>query len=312
MNSICIITFYKFLTLTPEQVQEGAVWLTQEAEARGIHGLLILGVEGCNTTLSGSEDALKAYIAVIRERFAIDTLDIKMSRSDRHPFRRFQVKVRDEIVTLGKPEVLPLIEKTRHLSPEEWHRVMLEEDVVVLDTRNWYETQIGKFKNALDPNIDEFQEFPDYLRKAEIPKDKKVLIYCTGGIRCEKAIVEMHNQGFDNVYQLDGGILNYLEKFPNQQFDGECFVFDFRIAVDQNLQPTTQYKMCPHCGQPSNNQVVCHHCESPAHVCQECLKSEYNHTCSKNCAYQFKFRRERKGQQQEQGVRWLETYKASR
>jgi UPF0176 protein len=214
-------------------------------------------------------------------------LIIKESSSTTPPFKRFKVKTREEIVTLGKPDILPLSSADTHLSPEEWHQALLDEDVIVIDTRNWYETKLGKFKKAIDPELDEFQQWPEYLQKSELPKDKKILIYCTGGIRCEKAIVEMHNQGFENVYQLEGGILNYLQKYPEQSFEGECFVFDHRVAVDQNLQPSQKYKMCPHCGQPGETVISCLECESKAIVCEACRKEKAQNTCSKNCAYHY-------------------------
>jgi UPF0176 protein len=305
MHKVLIRSFYKFHPLISDQLTDLAAKIEARGEELGLRGLAIIGAEGCNATLSGEPEALRAFCNELLETLNIPgELSVKESYADLHPFRRFKVKVREEIVTLGKPEVLPLQSSHTHLSPEDWHKALQEEDVVVLDTRNWYETKIGKFKKAIDPNLDEFQEFPDYLRKANIPKDKKVLIYCTGGIRCEKAIVEMHEQGYQNVFQLDGGILNYLEKFPNQEFDGECFVFDHRVAVDQSLQPTARYRMCPHCGQPGESTVICRKCDAEAVICEECLKNEHMHTCSKNCAYHYQMDRERKGPQQKQGYRF--------
>lgn len=295
-----IVSFYRFHSLPKEQVEPTADVLKSAAASVSVYGLVILGEEGINATICGSDSGIDTFLSRVCEHFSLSRLEAKESRAPKAPFKRFTVKIRDEIVTLGQPGVVPDPDKKDfHLSPEEWHRTLIEEDVVVLDTRNWYETQIGKFKNALDPKIEEFSEFPAYLEKSGIPKDKKVLIYCTGGIRCEKAILEMHRQGFNQTYQLDGGILAYLEKFPNAQFEGECFVFDHRVAVDQALSPTQNYGMCPHCGQPSGQKISCARCETEAYVCQLCLEKEAKYsTCSKNCAYHYALNPTKKGLRQ--------------
>lgn len=306
MQKILILAFYKFHPISAELLQAKQLELEKRGEDLGIRGLAIIGVEGLNATLCGEPEPLRAFVNEVCAMLGLPN-DVKPKESwaDMPPFRRMKVKVRDEIVTLGKPEVLPLPPGSPfHLSPDEWDQAMSEEDVLVIDTRNWYETKIGKFKGALDPNIEEFVEFSDYLKKAEIPKDKKILIYCTGGIRCEKAIVEMHGQGFQNVYQLDGGILNYLEQRPNKNFVGECFVFDHRVAIDQKLQPSQTYKLCPHCGQPGKTQLQCRKCEADAVVCEQCVATEHLQTCSKNCAHHYQRNRETKGRQQAMGYRF--------
>lgn len=306
-QSFAIAAFYHFQSIPPESIETLAERLEELGEKSGLHGLIILATEGINGTISGSsQEAVHRYLSQASEILGFPELPRKWSTSDNAPFRRFRVRLRDEIVTLGKPEVQPLPPKSKtHLSPEEWDKTMENEDVVVLDTRNWYETRIGKFKNALDPQLDEFRQFSDYLDRVEIPKDKKVLIYCTGGIRCEKAIVEMHNKGFDNVYQLDGGILNYLAKFPNKKFEGECFVFDHRVAVDQELKPSKFYKLCPHCGQPADQTLACLRCDTETSICIECLGKEREDlkTCSKNCAYHYRMVPGKKGSRQTQGYR---------
>jgi UPF0176 protein len=165
---------------------------------------------------------------------------------------------------------------------------MQDPEVVVLDTRNDYEVDIGKFKNARDFRTKEFQEFPESLKQSDIHPDQKVLIYCTGGIRCEKAILAMEEQGYKNVYQLDGGILNYLKEYPDGAFDGECFVFDYRVAVDSRLEPSQQYTLCPHCGQPAGGPVIqCEQCGRDEVICSSCTASG-EATCSKNCSHHRK------------------------
>lgn len=156
---------------------------------------------------------------------------------------------------------------------------------MLLDTRNVYETAIGKFRGAVDPKLQKFSEFSDFVTASDIPKNKKVLMYCTGGIRCEKASLEMQRLGFEDVYQLSGGILKYLEEFPDGPFEGECFVFDHRVAVDKNLRPSKQYKLCPHCGNPGDKSISCRKCGAQAIICDGCANNEYKVSCSKNCAH---------------------------
>ena len=300
-TSTRVVSFYKFVPVNESELQKHAQETEYLAEQINVRGLMILGTEGINATISGSDQAVDQFLTEVARRFSTGTLDLKESRAPKHPFRSFQVKIRSEIVTLGQPGVVP--DETvanSHLSPEEWHKVLTEEpETVVIDTRNWYETDIGKFKNAIDPRIEEFRDFPEFVSKAGIPKDKKVLIYCTGGIRCEKAIIEMKRQGYDQTYQLEGGILAYLEKFPNKEFEGECFVFDHRVAVDQNLQPSNTFMMCPHCGQPSDDKIECVRCDTVTCVCEKCrtLGQEYL-TCSKNCKYHYSLNPGKKGLKQ--------------
>ena len=315
VSDILICAFYKFHPIDKDLVARHHVTLEKRGGELGLRGLAILGAEGLNATLSGPPIILRDFCVELLETLGIPAdFSIKESFSDVHPFRRFKIKVRDEIVTLGQPDVLPLPPSAQtHLSPADFHAALQDDDVVVLDTRNWYETKIGKFKKAIDPHLEEFQEWPEYLRSSGIAKDKKVLIYCTGGIRCEKAIVEMHRQGFEKVYQLDGGILNYLNEYPHHEFEGECFVFDHRVAVDQDLKPSANYKLCPHCGQPGQTTIICRKCENESVVCELCVKNEHMHTCSKNCAHHYGRDRLSRGQQQQQGHRfesgWLRAIK---
>lgn len=295
-----VTTFYKFKTLSnPEQIK-------QDLEARAaelrIKGLIILGPEGFNATVScplvQNFEEFKNYV---RTYFELPGLFFKDSQSSVAPFRRFKIKIREEIVTLGTPELVPNYEDNHHLSPTEWNEVLKNEEVLLIDTRNWYETKIGTFKGAVNPRIDKFTEFPQYVEQHRIPKDKKMLIFCTGGIRCEKGILEMQRQGFENVYQLDGGIINYLKEFPNDQYEGECFVFDHRVALDQELKPTKQYGLCPHCGQPSSLEITCKRCDTVELICEDCAELTWKkETCSKNCAHHFELHPERKSARQVQ------------
>jgi UPF0176 protein len=251
----------------------------------------------------------------------IEDLQIKRSSSHIPPFTDFIVKIRPEIVTLGRPDLdvqkesqgLALqdleaaTEKSSgarnsasptHLSPSQWREAMQDPEALLVDTRNWYEYEIGTFRGALNPKIEQFTEFPEYAEK-NLPKDKRLLIFCTGGIRCEKGIFELQQRGFNNVQQLQGGILKFLEEFPDDAFEGECFVFDQRVAVQQNLQPTETYKFCPHCGQPAKNLIPCARCDQHQKLCDLCLKLEFEgQTCSKNCAHHFQLNPGKKGKVQ--------------
>lgn len=294
-----VTTFYKFLVLNDvPAVQKD---LETKADELNVKGLVILGTEGFNSTIAApSEESFLAWKQFVREYFKLPELFFKDSVSDKAPFRRFKVKIREEIVTTGIPEIMPPEGKNQHLTPAEWNRVMKEEnDFVMIDTRNWYEYKIGTFKGALNPNIEKFTDFPQYIESQGIAKDKKMLIFCTGGIRCEKGILELQKQGYDNVFQLDGGIINYMKEYPNDQFEGECFVFDHRVALDQNLQPSVKYGLCPHCGQPSEIKIECKRCDSEELICEQCSHLEFKKdTCSKNCAHQYKLNPGKKGAKQ--------------
>lgn len=292
-----ITAFYRFFKIT-DNLESLKEKIKNKAEELHLTGLMILGPEGLNsTTAAPSAAALESYKHFLSELFKISDFNFKDSTSVKPPFRKFVVKIREEIVTLGTPELIPdMSTNNHHLSPSQWNEVMKnDKDHVVIDTRNWYEYNIGSFKGALNPDIDKFTDFPKYLEEKKISKEKKMLIFCTGGIRCEKGILELQRQGYKNVYQLEGGILKYLEEYPNDQFEGECFVFDHRVAVDQKLQPTTQYGLCPHCGQPSSVQIQCKRCDTETLICGDCEKLAWkNITCSKNCAYQHELHPERK------------------
>jgi len=294
-----ISTFYKFKHVAnPEQLK---LSLEELAAKTQTIGLIIVGHEGLNATVaSPTVDNLNEFKAGVLQLLDLTDLMFKDSEADVMPFRRFKVKIRNEIVTLGTPELAPDTEKNHHLSPSEWNNVLKnEKDYVMIDTRNWYETKIGTFKGAVNPKTDQFTEFPKFMEKNNFAKDKKVLIFCTGGIRCEKGILELQRQGYDEVYQLEGGILNYLKEYPNDQFEGECFVFDHRVAVDQNLAATEKYKLCPHCGQPADTPVECKRCDTHTAICEDCATLTWKQdTCSKNCAYQYELHPDRKGERQ--------------
>lgn len=249
----------------------------------GVIGLVLIAPEGINGTVAAQTELadFKAFVSGLRAAFL--NMSYKDSESEAAPFRDLRVEVRKEIVGMKRTDLLPLEQENGHLTPREWHELLESgEELTLIDTRNRYETRLGVFKGAVDPGIDHFSHWPDYADKAEIPRDKPVLIYCTGGIRCEKVALDLLSRGFDKVFQLRDGILGYLAEYPEGFFQGECFVFDDRVAVDSNLEPTSRYGICPACGQPAESDARCEWCESGSFVCPSC-REQWGTACSKTC-----------------------------
>lgn len=293
-----ITAYYHFTHIdNPEKTKKE---LEQIAKETNTLGLIILAHEGINSTVSNnSQENLNTYKNKLLTYFNAEKMNFKDSTSKIKPFRRLSIKLRPEIVTTGRKDLTPTTQKNFHLSPEQWNEVIEKENPIIIDTRNWYEYKIGTFKGAINPNTEKFTEFPAYMDSQNINKNQKVLIFCTGGIRCEKGILELQDKGYSEVYQLDGGILNYLKEKPNEQFTGECFVFDHRVAVDQNLNPSQQYKLCPHCGQPGKTLIQCKRCDTEQEICEDCYQLETKKdTCSKNCAHHYKLNPTRKAKRQ--------------
>ena len=292
-NKYYVTAFYKFFDWpTSSTIEEHAERLEGWCTEKEIRGLIIVSNEGFNGTVSSKNtlDDLKEHLSQIAD----GEINFKDSFTNaNNPFRRTKVKVRKEIVTLGKTEISPKNKNknVKHLSPKDWHEVLTKNpDVQVVDVRNDFEVELGTFKKAKNWGMNAFTEFPELTKKSDFEKDKPVLMFCTGGIRCEKASLEMAEQGFNEVYQLDGGILNYLAEYPNQEFEGECFVFDHRVAVDQNLNPSENLSLCIHCGDPASKEnFECVQCGFETYgVCKSCWDKEKKlQTCSKNCAHHF-------------------------
>jgi UPF0176 protein len=280
-SAVSITAFYKFLPLAEAKLRELSTELKSFGESRGMRGLVLLAPEGINGTVSATAEVIEEWKEMISG--LVGEITFKDSAAAKSVFKRWSIKIKPEIVGLHQYDVQPK-GKHKHVSPAEWQEMLEKEDVVLIDARNAYEVAIGKFRGAVDPNIIQFNQFAEFAKTAPIPKDKKVLMYCTGGIRCEKAILEMEKHGYEDVYQLDGGILAYLKQFPHKDFEGECFVFDKRVAVDQNLEPSQIYGTCPHCGDPGDIRAVCRLCSTPHIVCERCTKDEWKNTCSKACA----------------------------
>ncbi|MBM1174081.1 oxygen-dependent tRNA uridine(34) hydroxylase TrhO [Microvirga arabica] len=208
----------------------------------GIRGTLLLAHEGINGTVSGTEEGINALMAELREgplfQGRLDNLELKFSSAAEMPFKRMKVRLKKEIVTLGDPQTDPLRRVGTYVSPAEWNRLLEEPGIVLLDTRNDFEVEMGTFEGAVDPRIKRFSAFKDFVKNELDPaKHRKVAMFCTGGIRCEKASAYMLNQGFEEVFHLKGGILKYLEDVPEAEsrWKGECFVFDERVALGHGL-----------------------------------------------------------------------------
>lgn len=289
MSSIAITAFYKFVAMDERRLRAVRDSLESFADSRGVRGLVVLGGEGVNATVAGLPEVITAFKEHLAEIFPGEIVSFKDSSAEKMPFARFKVDLRSEIITTKDLSISSEESRGTHLTPSEWHRLIESDpDVVIVDTRNDYETEIGVFKGALDPKIKKFSEFQSYLEQGHLPRDKKLLLYCTGGIRCEKAVPEVKRLGYENVYQLEGGILRYLEEYPEGFFEGECFVFDHRVSVDARLQPTTIYKLCPHCGNPAKERLSCKNCGKDTIVCHACVSHEDKNACSKNCAYHIR------------------------
>jgi len=289
MSCIAITAFYRFVSMDESRLAAVRDSLESFADSRGIRGLVVLGSEGVNATVAGPAEAVTSLKEHLAGMFPGEEIAFKDSFADKMPFARFKVDLRTEIITTKDLSISSEESRGTHLAPREWHHLIESDpDVVIVDTRNDYETEIGIFKGALDPKIKKFSEFQSYIEQGHLPRDKKLLLYCTGGIRCEKAVPEVKRLGYENVYQLEGGILRYLEEYPEGYFEGECFVFDHRVAVDAQLQPTAIYKLCPHCGNPAKEKVSCKNCGKESVVCQTCMEHEDKKSCSKNCAYHIR------------------------
>ncbi len=281
-KSYQVLAFYRFVTLSRDEIDRLRQAFEGFALRHGLLGLVVLGDEGINATVAATPEVSTLFKALLHEM--VGDLEFKVSASERRPFRRFKVDVRPEVVTFKQGDVV--VTGEGKLAPEKWQEEMNSAEApVMIDVRNSYETALGMFDGALDPGLKKFSEFSGYLEKSNLPKDQKYLLYCTGGIRCEKAVEDMRERGYNKVYQLDGGILRYLERFPDSKFNGECFVFDHRVAVDQHLQPSARYSLCPHCGNPGDLKIVCPECGKDAVVCCGCAEKPERKSCSKNCRY---------------------------
>ena len=254
-----VILFYKYTPIAdPERFAARQRTL---CSSLGLKGRVLIAAEGINGTLAGTTGAVNQYVAALHEDARFVDVPVKVSGGDAGTFPKLVVKVRPEIVTLGAGPLEP--EQQNQLAPTEWKRMMEEDpDAVVLDIRNRFESDAGRFAGAIVCDIENFRDLPAYVSELEPLKEKKVLMYCTGGIRCEKASALLRSRGFNEIFQLHGGIVTYQEQFGNAHWQGECFVFDQRmtVRVDDGL---VQIGKCAHSGRPTSRFVNCLH--DPCH-----------------------------------------------
>jgi len=268
-SRFAIQTFYKFLPLS--SYHELKPILLEECTKRNIKGTILLASEGINATIAGGFDAVTELVCFIQTQTPIGSFPVKHSEALTAPFSRMRVRVKSEIVGLGMPEVRPYEKTGTYVSWQEWNTLLDRSDIPVIDVRNDYEISIGTFENSINPNTLTFKEFPAFVKSHLDPsKNKKVAMCCTGGIRCEKASAYMLEQGFDEVFHLEGGILKYLEEVPAEQsrWQGDCFVFDDRVSVTESLEEGA-FAICRQCyeAKPYDysqdaKEFICDECES--------------------------------------------------
>jgi UPF0176 protein len=251
----------------------------------GLRGRIIVAPEGLNGTVSGTIADCQAYMERVSQDPRFKGIDFKVEGVQAHTFRKINVRIKEEIVHAGLPHLKPYQRTGKHLTPAEFKALMQNDpDVVVVDMRSNYEHNLGKFKNAITFEMENFRELPEHLAEIAHLKDKKILTYCTGGIKCEKATALLLEAGFRDVYQLQGGIIKYGAEVGGEDFEGKCYVFDNRIAVDVNQVNPTILTQCYVCGTKSDNMVNCANptCNRHTVICQTCLDN-LDGGCSIEC-----------------------------
>jgi UPF0176 protein len=267
---LTVATFYRFVTL--DDLPALKAELAALCADTGTRGTILIAPEGINGTLAGPQDGVATMVAHLDRRCGIGRGELKFSAAEDWPFARTKVRIRPEIITMRAPEADPSRRVGTYVAPADWNALIDDPEVLVLDTRNRYETKVGGFAGAVDPAIDSFTDFKAYVETALNPAEhRKVAMFCTGGIRCEKASAYMLSKGFESVFHLKGGILQYLEDVPQEdsRWEGDCYVFDGRVAVGHGLA-RTDWTACYGCGQPLSPEeradpafeegVSCAHC----------------------------------------------------
>ena len=277
MNKTIVCAMYKFVRLEDfEQIQPRLLKILTD---NGIKGTLLLASEGINGTVAGSRENIDTLLSWLEKDPRLAKIACKESTVDNNPFYRSKVKLKKEIVTMGVEGIDPNHIVGSYIKPADWNALISDPDVIVVDTRNDYEIGIGTFEGALNPNTKTFREFPNYAKENLNPeKNKKIAMFCTGGIRCEKSTAYLKEQGFDEVYHLEGGILKYLEEVPKEEslWQGECFVFDNRVAVNHDLEKG-QYDQCNACRRPITKEDKARPEYEPGVSCHFCA-DEYSET----------------------------------
>ena len=271
--NIVNISTYKFVKLANlEKLKE---YFLMTCKHIGMLGTILLSNEGINIMGAGTQQQIDNFSKALKKDDRFADIVFKFSYSETVPFKRMRVRIKAEIITMGIDEVDRVLDKGQHITPAEFKQWLDEgKDITILDTRNNYEVEFGTFENAIDPEIDNFQEFPAVVDNLDVSlQNKPLVMFCTGGVRCEKASILMEQKGFTDVYQIDGGILNYFEECGGAHWKGDCFVFDERIALDSELKPTGAAQ-CHVCGEPVNVEAL----ELSTYIPNVCCPKCFSHT----------------------------------
>ena len=254
MNNICIISFYKFVTIL--DLEKLKIQIENICSIFDTKGTILIAPEGINGTIEGSKNNIKKFLETLKNNKKFSDIIPKYSYSSKDSFNRMKVRLKKEIVTIGNTEVNPNKYIGKYIEPNDWNELISDPNTILIDTRNEYEVAIGTFKGAINPKTKSFRDLPNWIKnnlenEDDDYKNKKIAMFCTGGIRCEKSTSYLVQKGFTNVSHLKGGILKYLENIPKKKslWDGECFVFDQRVSVAEELKPGS-YLMCHGCRMP--------------------------------------------------------------
>ncbi|MEO8231810.1 MAG: rhodanese-related sulfurtransferase [Ignavibacteriota bacterium] len=283
MSNYKVISFYKYVDVeNPEELAKQHLnWCLEN----GVSGKVYLAKEGINGSVFGDEQTLSNYKNHLKSFKIFEDVWFKETETDTIAYSKMHVRVKDEIVNSGLRKT-----KLEHTAPKLTPEQLVnfyesKKDFVIVDARNWYESKIGRFKNAITPQVKHFREWPEVVESLKGFKDRTIVTYCTGGIRCEKASAYMREQGFKDVYQIDGGILNYIQKFPDTYWEGGMFVFDDRKVFEPNTKEELKYTAtCHFCNKPTSYHINCHNvlCDKIIVCCHDC-KVEQEYCCSDEC-----------------------------
>ena len=275
-NIYKIISIYSFFSFQENLILELKDKLLSIENDNDLSGLLIIAKEGINGTICAEENIIEKVLNLLRQFIGINELNIKVSYSNIKIFKKLKIKIKNEIVTMGVPEINPSKDAGTYIDSFNWNKLIKDQNTIVIDTRNHYEVSIGSFKESINPNTKNFSEFPNWVdnnldKHLGNENSKNIAMFCTGGIRCEKATTLLKNKGYKNIYHLKGGILKYLEEISKEEslFEGECYVFDKRVSLDHELKKGS-YSICHACGRPISLEdkkkeeyiegIQCHFC----------------------------------------------------
>ena len=283
MEKIHILLYYKFQPI--EDVEYFIRVHKRKCAELGIVGKVLVGKEGVNGSVAGSKELMEKYKEFVHSIKGFEGVMFKEELGKESPFNKMIVRKRKEIVSLHKD--VDMSKKGNYVNPEEFLNGVEDENVIILDARNDYEYEVGKFKGAVNPNIKTFREFPEFVEKFKENKKKKIYMYCTGGIRCEKASLYMEQEGFEDVHQLHGGIINFRQEIPDKAWEGKCFVFDKRL-VSKDSESSEAIANCVSCNEVSDLQRNCKNvaCDLLVVQCSNC-QEKFHGCCSNGCMHEF-------------------------